>query len=123
MGISNTILQTSLGFFKDNIFFWAFQIVLFIIFLIALFIDKINLNSGKNVTRGKESQYALYYIYGIFIVIVLQIISSTKESENYRTILILSNSLILLYLCFFSSWSRNKIIGFYSYFKQKIERL
>lgn len=117
------ISQTLVIMISDKFFFWLFQTVFIFIFLHSAFMEKINENSGRTVKRGKEGQYALYYIYGILSVILLQIVSSSTAIKDFTTFFIILNSFILTYLCFFNSWSRNKIIGIYNKFKNKIEQL
>ena len=119
----NNIMEFLTLISSEKIIFWFFQIIFIIIFVYSVIIENFNKSSGRTVGRGKESQYALYYIYGMLSVILLQIISSSIEIKKNTTFFILLNIIILTYLCFFNSWSRNKIIGIYSKFKNKIEQL
>lgn len=123
MVLLTVIVEMVFSIFDDKYFFWVFQLGLIFLTLYAYFNERFNNNSGRNVKRGGQGQYTLYLIFGTLSVIIIQIVSSSKEAENYRTILTLMDSSITVYLCFFNSWSRNKIVGIYNKFTNKVETL
>lgn len=62
------------------------------------------------VKRGDTSMTSLYVFYGVTSVVVGQAISVSTVAEGYKAALILFNYSLLLYLCFFNVWSRNRIL-------------
>lgn len=108
---------------QDKIIFWAIQALIVSLSLLGVLNEILNKRSGRAVKRGEKGNTVFYIFYGIISVILLQIVSITKEAEGYKVFFIILDLLLVLYLCFFNSWSRNKIIGIYGKFENKIERL
>jgi hypothetical protein len=65
-----------------------------------------------SVKRGEKSWDHFYLAYGILSVIVTQIISLSECGKGYKVFITFVDLGTLLYLAFFNSWFRNKIIGF-----------
>lgn len=108
---------------QDKYIFWLFQGLLVIFTIIGILVEFSNSNSGRVVTRGSQSRNIFYVIYGILSVIFLSIIQVTSEAKEYKVIITIVDLLLLMYLCFFNSWSRNKIMGLYIKFESKVEKL
>jgi hypothetical protein len=64
------------------------------------------------VKRGEKSWNYFYIAYGILSVIVIQIISVSDFAKGCKVFIVFVDLGTLLYLAFFNSWFRNKIIGF-----------
>ncbi len=108
---------------RDEIIFPLFQLFLFLFLLFACFQDKLHKGSGRIVIRGKEGWDYFPLTYGIISVILLQIIGIANSLKEYKAIITLLDLSGLLYLCFYNSWFRNKIIGFLNKSKNKVESL
>ena len=106
---------------QDSITFFLLQICLVLIYLFAYTKEKIS--GGIRVTRSEEAQNFLYIAYGIISVIWLQIINSSEAYKGYKVFYSALDSILILYLCLFNSWSRNKLMGYYIKFKTKVEHL
>ena len=65
-----------------------------------------------SVRRCDESWNHFYLAYGILSVVVTQIISISKFGKGYKVLITVVDLAILLYLAFFNSWFRNKVIHF-----------
>lgn len=63
------------------------------------------------VKRGSESWSSFYLVYGVLAVVFVEINSTTESLKGYKTLITLLDLGGLFYLCFFSSWFRNKIVG------------
>lgn len=110
-------------FIQDRYIFWLFQGLLIIFTLVGILTEFLNSNSGKVVTRGAQSRNIFYIIYGILSVVFLAIIQVTSQAREYKVFITIVDLLLLMYLCFFNSWSRNKIMGLYIKFESKVEKL
>lgn len=108
---------------QDSMIFPLFQILLLLLFLFAFSQDRLNKGSGRIVIRGKEGWDNFPLAYGIISVILLQIISIANSLKEYKTIITLLDLSGLLYLCFYNSWFRNKIIGLMNKSRNKPENL
>ena len=110
---------------SDLIVFISFHILFYGIFLYALFRELIShLNSGGiTVKRGEESYKNLHLAYSIIAIIFLELINTTDAFRGHKTIITLIDLSILLYLCLYNSWFRNKLIHFHVLSKEKIEKL
>jgi len=64
------------------------------------------------VKRGAKGWNYFYLAYGILSVIVVQIISVSDFAKGCKVFIVFVDLGTLLYLAFFNSWFRNKIIGF-----------
>lgn len=104
--------------------FFIFEGTLFILFIFAFIIDQANKNSGRVVKRGDKSKKIITRFSSVIIsYLVLQIITNTEILKEYRVILIITNLSLVVYLCFFNNWFRNKIIGFYIKIENRMEFL
>lgn len=65
-----------------------------------------------SVKRGEKSWNYFYLAYGILSVIITQIISLSDFGKGCKVFIVFVDLGTLLYLTFFNSWFRNKIIGF-----------
>jgi hypothetical protein len=64
------------------------------------------------VKRGEEGWDRLALVYGILSVVVTQIISLSEGGKGHKVFITLIDLATLLYLSFYNSWFRNKIIRF-----------
>ena len=74
------------------------------------------------VKRGVESWGYFYAMYGFLSVIFLEVINTTEAYKGYKTFITIIDLSVLLYLCFFSGWFRNKIVGIFSKSKDMTEK-
>lgn len=111
--------------FSDGYTFWTFEFLFVALLLRAVISDLgwFRIKSGIQIalTRGHESWSYFAFAYGTTAVVMLEIINTTKAAEGYKTILTIADMAILLYLCFYNSWSRNQIVGIVTKSKNKIE--
>lgn len=109
--------------FSDNYVFPAFEIFLVLVFIYAFLADRLKRGNGIAVKRGAKGRSIIVKISSVIIsFFVFQIVDSTETLKEYRIILILVNLFIVAYLCFFNDWFRNKLIGIYIRFEEKIEK-
>lgn len=110
---------------SDCYTFWIFEFLFFALFLLGVISDLgwFRSKSGVKIelTRGHESWSYFAFAYGTTAVVMLEIINTTKAADGYKTILTIADVAILLYLCFYNSWSRNQIVGIVTKSKNKIE--
>ena len=59
--------------------------------------------------------------YGFASVLLSQVINSTEAMKGYKTIISVFNLASLLYLSYWNSWCRNKIIGLVNGRKKRTE--
>ncbi len=111
------LIKTLWRLFNDNFIFPVFEIIFVLIFFYALMFKR----SIARVKRGETSWNYFSIAYGILSVIMVELVSATESINGYKTIIILANLGMLLYLCYFSGWFRNKIIGFFINSKEKWE--
>lgn len=78
-------------------------------------------DSGS-VARGEKSWNYFYLAYGILSLFVTQIISLSECGKGYKVFITLVDLGTLLYLAFFNSWFRNKIIGLIAVSQTKKEK-
>lgn len=74
------------------------------------------------VKRGETSWGYFASTYGFLSVLLLQIINTTEAWKGYKTITTIIDLWLLMYLCFYSSWFRNKIVGMFEKSKNMTER-
>ena len=110
---------------SDHYTFWAFEFIFFALFLRGIISDLgwFRPKSGIKIalTRGHESWSHFAFAYGTSAVILLEIINTAKAAEGYKTVVTIVDMAMLLYLCFYSSWCRNQIVGIVTKSKNKIE--
>lgn len=112
-------------YFGDSVIFSLLQILILLLFAYAFVKDKGWLKKKGSidavVKRGEQSWSYFPIAFGILSVVIIEVIGITDTLGNYQAILIIINLLILLYLCFFSGWFRNKLVGFFSRSRQMEE--
>lgn len=121
---------------RDAYVFPAFQILLGLLFLYALSKDlrltqrirrwwrkltarwrrprggvRVSDSSTLSALRGPESRQSFHLAYGLVSVVVLQLINTTEALQGYKTIVSILDLGVVVYLSYFSSWMRNKIVG------------
>jgi len=107
---------------KDNKMLPLFEIVIFSLLFIGIY-QEIREKTGKNIKRGEKAQKQFLRTFNIFSsIVILGVINATEAFSEYHVILILSNLAIVFYLSFCNSWSKNKIIGFYSKYLEGWEK-
>jgi len=117
------VIELLKNIISDRYLFLLFQISVFIIFIFAIIKEIMAkyCNPKRTITRGDESISKLHIAYGISSVLIIQIINISTVYNNHKVFISISNILILFYLCYFNSWSRNKIMNFLSSIKNKKE--
>jgi hypothetical protein len=85
---------------------------LLVIVLYSIFGSYRMKNDLGRVKRGEKSWNYFYLAYGVLSVIVIQVIGLSEFGKGYKVFMALVDVGTLLYLGFFNSWFRNKIIGF-----------
>jgi hypothetical protein len=106
---------------SDKVVFPVFQILFLLVFVYAVLQELLTRNSGIMVTRGEEGWKNFEFAYGILAVIATLLISTTEALKGHKTIIALSDLGVLLYLVFYNSWFRNKLVGAISRSKTKHE--
>ncbi len=74
------------------------------------------------VTRGPESRAAFYTAFIMISLVLIHVVNSTSAMIGYKTVLHVGNFAFLVYLVFFSSWGRKKVIGILAAFRKWEER-
>jgi hypothetical protein len=99
----------------DVFIFPLFQTIFLITLVWARLFDRglFGRNPGLSmvVKRGTESWDGFYLVYGVLAVVFVELNSTTESLKGHKTLITLLDLGGLLYLCFFSSWFRNKIVG------------
>jgi len=102
------------------------QGLLGVLLIISIFHDiRIRLlRSGltAEIVRGPGSRGRLISAYGFASVILNQLIAVSNAFECYKVFLCLVDTVILFYLCFYSSWFRQRIVGWISVWEARPER-
>ncbi|MDD5639166.1 MAG: hypothetical protein PHO28_04680 [Candidatus Pacebacteria bacterium] len=111
---------------NDQLYFWLFEILISIIFIKALYKDKVRKDKKQNpqlkvsVLRGEKSQKILVSSASAFVTIILStifIISSYPKEE--KVIFYLINLAMIFYLFFYSGWFTNKVIIWWTSFGRR----
>lgn len=89
-----------------------------ILFCLILFLSK-KKGNGIKITRGPESFGYFIIVYNILSLIFISVAMVTDFFKEYIALIIIFNQMLLLYPCLFSSWFRNKIVGFFSRLKEE----
>lgn len=116
----NDIIKNLIFLTQDQITFWILQGVLLLVFIYAL----IHKHSGMIVVkRGEKSTRYFYHFASSFIsIILIVVISITDVAYGHKVLIFLIDVTIVLYLSFLNDWSRNKLVGIYSWIEQKEEK-
>ena len=111
---------------SDQLTFPAFQLAFLLFAIYACAKDRgIFVRKGScslTVKRGEESWKNFNLAYGVLAVVFLQAINATEAWRGYKTVVTIIDLSLLLYLCFFSGWCRNKILGVILSSKEMEER-
>lgn len=97
---------------SDSVMMFLLHSGLLILVVYAVFGSYRMKQDTASVKRGEKGWNYLYLAYGVLSVIVIQIISLSDFGKGYKVAIALVDLCTLLYLTFFDSWFRNKIIGF-----------
>ena len=103
---------------SNGYFFPLMQIALFLFFIFAIWRDYRPFGPGMhaNGLRGEQSMTTLEKITGLVIATIVTIINKSVFDDNtagwqrYSAAFNLLDLVIIIYLCYFSSWVRNNII-------------
>jgi len=76
---------------------------------------------GLVVRRGDQSRTKIHLAYGFVSVMMLQVINSTQAWKSHKTIISIVDLTLLLYLSYWNTWYRNKVIGLTSGWERKAE--
>lgn len=113
-------------FLKDYCVFTVLQFLYFLSVFLVYGYDKGWCRNNKGfiaeVKRGETSWGYFASTYGFLSVILLQIINTTEAWKGYKTITTITDLWLLMYLCFYSSWFRNKIVGMFEKSKNMTEK-
>jgi len=106
-----------LGAISDDFVFILFQLSLCsLAFLGLLRVNIARCKAGKGGTkltigRGEESMGYFYLVSGAGAILVNQILSLSNAYDGYKCFFSIVDLFIVIYLCVFNSWWRNKIVG------------
>lgn len=73
------------------------------------------------IKRGEQSWNYFQITFFILLTVILGIISFLNIKVLYKIILTILSVIILVRLCFFNNWVRNKIVGLMIKSKEKVE--
>lgn len=104
-----TLLQLAIS---DIVIILLLHLGLLILVLYAIFVSYRMKLDCASVKRSERGWNYLYLAYGVLSVIVTQVISLSEFGKGYKIFIALVDLGTLLYLGFFNSWFRNKIISF-----------
>ena len=79
-------------------------------------------DAPSSVERGETGWSYLYIAYGVFSIILTQIISVSESFKGHKVAIILADLTALIYLFFYNGWFRNKVIGLISKSKKLKEK-
>lgn len=117
------IYKTASFLVSDKVWLLAEQFLILMVGIYSLFQE----GRGKSVdlqaevTRGPESWQQFVFAWGILSVILIHIVSVSSAYREHKVLILMFDMSVALYLCFFSSWFRNKIIGLVNKAKTKKE--
>ncbi|MEL7666500.1 MAG: hypothetical protein AAGU06_03705 [Candidatus Shapirobacteria bacterium] len=107
---------------KNDIIFIFLEFILVFLFLKSILYLLKNRNGFLiKVKRSGGSFESLQIMFGIATLFTVEIINNSCILGDYKNLIMVINLLIVFYLCFYSDWSRNKIIGFIEKIKNKTE--
>jgi hypothetical protein len=114
-----------LRFLDDDFLLYGLQAVLVLVFCYSLLRERgwFTRPTGASATnvRGNVSWESLNIAFGLVGVNVLQIVTGASDSVRFKVAMGFTDLAILIYLFFFSSWFRNKVIGWISSSRTKEE--
>ena len=116
-----TIINTVSILSSDSCLYPVVQALYILFVLYAAFHHKVvswffsNRSGGASVTgkveRTSESMSKFYGAYVAMAFIVVLVTLNVKIIENYRVFFVILNVGLLVYLCFWNAWFRNKLMG------------
>jgi hypothetical protein len=116
-------LQDFLKFIvTDKFSFWFFECLFFLIFLRALWKDKIKLKKGivAHVIRGEKSRRIFMISASAFLTFVISVIFEiTSYPIQGKLCLYLINLGMVVYLFFYSGWFTNKLVQWWTNFEKR----
>ncbi len=122
IALINYMQSLSKFIMTDKFGFWFFEILLFSIFLYALWKDKICPKNSivSSIIKVEESRKVFITSARAFVTFVVSVIFIiSPHPEGGRILLYLVNLSIVVYLFFCSGWFTNKLIGLWVRFKQQ----
>ncbi len=110
--------------FGDWLVFPIFEAVIAIVFIFAIVHDGWRRHGDgiATVQRGPKSRAAFYVAFGMISLVLIHVVNSTSALVGFKTVFHLFNFTALVYIVFFNSWGRNKVIGVVNAFEQWEER-
>jgi len=103
------------GIFGDRTIFFLAEASFILVFILAYSKEKKWFapkgSATLTVNRGEISWQGLVMVYGFLSLIILELISTAKHLDGYKTAITILDISILIYLCFFNGWFRNVIIS------------
>lgn len=125
----NDILKNLIFLTQDQITFWMLQGILLSMLVYVFVYSKYEVYRKRQgglslmVTRGEKSIGYFHHFASSFIsIILIVIISIADTAHGHKVFIFLIDLIIVLYLTYLNNWSRNKLIGIYSWIEQKKER-
>jgi hypothetical protein len=107
--------------FSDSV--WYILIEIFFIGIVVYAFLKHQLHRGSpQVIRGDTSWQYIFMTWIILSLIIVNVISSANILIGYKTFITIINLAFLVYLVFMNSWFRNKIVGFWNWFRHIPEK-
>jgi hypothetical protein len=105
----------------DQFVFMAVHLGFFAFVCIAILREQKMRRDIVSVKRGKESLNYFPIAYGILSVIIIQMLCLSEFGKGYKIVIAIFDLVTLLYMTFFNSWFRNKIIDFFVAHQNKAE--
>ena len=110
---------------SDQFIFPAFQVA-FLLFTIFAWAKNCGFFTPKglgslSVKRGEKSWNYFHLAYALLVVVFVAAINTTEAWKGYKTLVTIVDLALLLYLCFFNGWCRNKILDVISASQQMEE--
>lgn len=103
---------------SDNYLFPAIQLLLAVFVFFCWLIGLTQSGNFARVTRGDATMAVFYGFYavlsGLFIAICLQV----EVAKNHRVLWVLTDAILIAYVCIFNTWFRNKLLGWIEHLKQ-----
>ena len=110
---------------NDRVWFSLLELLLIGFYIFALIKQsyyRFKRGISAEVIRGDMSWEYFFITWAILSMILSTVISSTNILVGYKTLIIIIDLWILFYLVFINGWFRNKIVGFWAWFKKLPEK-
>jgi hypothetical protein len=109
---------------SDEYFLPLFE-VLFLVLMIYAYIrgkrERLDNPVVSGVNRGEESRSFFHITFALSSVIVLQIVNAGEVWKHHKILVGVLDLLLLMNLCFYNRWFRNKVVGFGGQWRQRAE--